>query len=69
MWAGISRAAGPSHRRSRISTRGVAGRPTADSSKWGGLLTTGAPCGLEFLAQALTLPAEPPEYALECLAL
>jgi hypothetical protein len=33
------------------------------------LLTTGAPCGLEFLAQALTLPAEPPEYALECLAL
>ena len=24
-----------------------------------GLPTTGAPCGLEFLAQALTLPAEP----------
>jgi hypothetical protein len=46
-----------------------AGRPTADSSKWAALPTTCAPCGLEFLAQALTLPAEPPESALECLAL
>lgn len=35
----------------------------------GGLADDGAPCRLEFLAQALTLPAEPLESALERLAL